>query len=55
MGPAAPGRIPWTAVQRWCERHGYGADEAEFLDRGLMAMDEAYIAWYAEQAKAASK
>jgi hypothetical protein len=44
-----PGRIPWTAVQRWCRHHGLGRDEMAFLDRCIGEMDAEYLAWWGER------
>lgn len=55
MGSAAPGRIPWTVVMDWSDRRGYDPDEAEFLERCIGAMDQVYIDWHTEQAKASGK
>jgi hypothetical protein len=44
-----PGRIPWTVVDRWSDRHGLAADEASFLDRCIAILDSEYLAWWAEQ------
>jgi hypothetical protein len=41
-----PGRIPWTAINRWCERHAMPADDAEFLDRCIAVLDSEYLAWW---------
>ncbi|WP_456316949.1 phage tail assembly chaperone [Teichococcus aestuarii] len=46
-----PAAIPWTAVRRWAEVHGYGPDRAEMLDQCIQAMDGEYLAWSAERAK----
>jgi hypothetical protein len=48
MGPAAPGRIPWSAVVLWIDRHRYREEEALLLQKGISAMDEAFIAWWNE-------
>lgn len=44
-----PGRIPWTAVDAWARRHGYGRDRLSFLDRVLGEMDDEFLAWHAER------
>jgi hypothetical protein len=41
-----PGRIPWTAVQRWAEAHGYSEDRSTFLDKLLGEMDEEFLDWW---------
>jgi hypothetical protein len=53
MGPARPGRIPWTSVAAWCEWHGYGGDDEAVLEAGLAAMDAEFLAWHDEQQRAA--
>lgn len=49
-----PRRIPWTAVDRWCERYGYGQDQSDLFDECLMAMDAVYIRWFADRQKEAT-
>lgn len=43
MGPATPGRIPWSVVARWCDVHGHGATEMEFLDLCFAALDAEFF------------
>jgi hypothetical protein len=44
-----PGRIPWSVVMAYADRHGYTTDEAEFLDRCLAVMDGVYHEWWRAQ------
>jgi hypothetical protein len=50
IGPY-PANIPWTAVDRWCEVHGYSEGESLFLDHCIQALDGVFSEWWAEQAK----
>lgn len=50
MGPAAPGRIPWSAVMLYCDRLRYGEEDRLLLTRGVAAMDEAFLEWWQEDA-----
>jgi hypothetical protein len=50
MAGPQPGRIPWTAVMAWADRHGYGPDQAVFLDRCFQVMDAVFMdCWKARQ------
>jgi hypothetical protein len=52
MGPAVPGRIPWTVVRAWGQYHRLRRGEFEMLDLCFAVLDGVYIAWYlAEQKK----
>ena len=45
-----PRGIPWTAIDRWCERNGYGDDRAAMLTRCMAEMDRVFIDhWDAKQ------
>ena len=48
MGGA--GRIPWSVIDRYAERNLF--DDVDQLSRILWAMDDVYLEWMAEQAKA---
>ncbi len=39
----ASGPIPWTAVDRYAERHGYSGEGFEYLLQMIRAMDEAFL------------
>jgi hypothetical protein len=39
MGGMIPGRIPWSAVDRWAARHGVIGSDFDFLARAITAMD----------------
>ncbi|MFT8245194.1 hypothetical protein [Roseomonas sp. BN140053] len=41
-----PGRIPWSAVDRWCRRQGYGREDQDLLWRLLRVMDSEFLAWW---------
>jgi hypothetical protein len=43
MGGSIPGRIPWTAVDRWARRYAIGPPWFEFLVRALRVMDALLI------------
>lgn len=49
FGPAAPGGIPFTAVDRYARRHGFDGDDFAWLDTLLSEMDAEYIAWFGER------
>jgi hypothetical protein len=38
-GGLVPNRIPWTAIDRWAERHGVAGQDFDFLVQALGAMD----------------
>jgi hypothetical protein len=38
-----PGRLPWTVIKRWADHHQYSAEQFDFLDTCLAAMDEEYL------------
>jgi hypothetical protein len=46
MGPAVPGRIPWTVVLAWSRHHRLSRGEMTMLDIGFAAMDATYIDWW---------
>lgn len=46
MGPAIPGRIPWSVVAAWCDVHGYGEADAELFDAVMGELDGVFIADY---------
>ena len=46
-----PGRIPWTAVIRYAEWHGYGREQTDILMRLLGDMDKVYLDWWADRMK----
>lgn len=48
MGPAAPGRIPWSAVVMWADVHRMPEEDFLLLTKGIAAMDEAFIGWWNE-------
>jgi hypothetical protein len=53
---AMPGRIPWSTIDRWCERHGYTAEEARFLERCLAALDVDFLdRWHTQRQGAAKR
>ena len=39
----APGPIPWTAVDRYAERHGYSGEGFTYLLQMVRAMDAVYL------------
>jgi hypothetical protein len=41
-----PGAIPWLTMAEWCDRHDYGAEEAEWLISLVTAMDAEYLEWW---------
>jgi hypothetical protein len=43
-GVLIPGRIPWTALDRWARRHDIGGFDFDFLVRAIAAMDAVLIA-----------
>lgn len=38
-----PGRIPWSAADRWARRHGITGFDFEYLLRALSVMDGVLI------------
>ncbi|WP_422395632.1 phage tail assembly chaperone [Roseomonas mucosa] len=44
-----PGRIPWSAVDRWCRRHRYPRSQQDFLHRMIRAMDLEFLTWWASK------
>jgi hypothetical protein len=44
-----PGRIPWSAIDRWCQRHGLSEGEALFVERCVRILDDVYLTWWAEK------
>jgi hypothetical protein len=51
MGPAMPGRIPWTVVRAWAAFHRLHKGEIELMDTCFGALDAVWIAWYLAQHK----
>jgi hypothetical protein len=49
FGP--PSRIPWTAIDRYSERHGHSYDLALSMVEILGEMDEAYLYFVAKKMK----
>jgi len=49
---SVPGRIPWTAVLRWAEAHGYGPERFGFLDELVQQMDDEFLDWHGQQMRA---
>ena len=49
MGPMIPGQIPWQSVRDWCHHRGRSADDVDFADQCIQAMDGVYINWYIEK------
>lgn len=47
-----PGRISWSAVREWADYHDLNADEFDFLDSCVRAMDDTYLQFRAARAKA---
>lgn len=47
MGGAGP--IPWTAIDRYAERHGIDGERFDELERYIKAIDAAYLEWQSEQ------
>lgn len=43
MGGVLPGRIPWSVLDRWAERHGIEGDHFDFFVRCLAVMDSILI------------
>lgn len=54
MGSTVPGRISWRDVREWADYHDMTADEFDFLDHCIRAMDGDYLEWSAARARAAS-
>jgi hypothetical protein len=50
MGGA--GRIPWSVIDRYAERNLF--DDSDHLARILLVMDDVYLTWLADEAKARS-
>ena len=48
-----PGPVPWTALDKYAERHGLLEDEVLYEDfmAYMAAMDNAYLSHAAEQAE----
>lgn len=38
------GPIPWTAIDRYAQRHGYSDEGFDYLVRMVRAMDEVFLA-----------
>lgn len=49
MSAPVPGHIPWTAVMEWADRHGYGQETANVLDRLIGEMEAEYHDWAASK------
>jgi hypothetical protein len=49
MAAPQPRRIPWAAVMAWSDRHGYGSEQADFLDRCCQVMDAVFLDWWQAQ------
>lgn len=47
----AVGPIPWDAIDRYAERHGFEGDDYEDLVDFVRAMDEVFLASEREKAK----
>lgn len=43
MSGMIPGRIPWTAIDRWAVRHGVSGCDFDFLLRAITAMDRVLL------------
>jgi hypothetical protein len=39
MGGAVPGRIPWSALDRWARRYGVTGFDFDLLTRAVSVMD----------------
>jgi len=44
-----PGRIPWSAIDRWCQRHRLNDADAVFIERCVRILDDVYLTWWAEK------
>ncbi|MBB3264057.1 hypothetical protein FHW79_001672 [Azospirillum sp. OGB3] len=49
MAAPTPGRIPWSTVMEWADRHGYGPEAANVLDRLIGEMEAEYQDWNASR------
>lgn len=49
MAAPTPGRIPWATVMEWADRHGYGQEAANVLDRLIGEMEAEYQDWNASR------
>lgn len=45
------GPIPWTAIDRYGERHGFLGEGFEYLVRMVRALDDAFLAYSQKKAK----
>jgi hypothetical protein len=44
------GRIPWTAIDRYAERHGFTGDGFDYLLHMIRAMDDAFLKYSRDKA-----
>lgn len=49
MGP--PGRIPWSAMDRYAVRYRFLGDQYDYFIDTLEELDRAYLEWQAEKAE----
>lgn len=49
QGMAGPGPIPWTALDRYAQRHGIAGAEFEIFEVLIAALDSAWLGWRAER------
>lgn len=53
MGPAVPGRIPWSLVHLWAQHHQLERGAMAMLDACFAELDTVYLTWWvAQQPKA---
>lgn len=45
------GPIPWTAIDRYGERHGFLGEGFEYLVRMVRALDDTFLAYSQKKAK----
>jgi hypothetical protein len=50
-----PGRLPWELLRAWADYAGYCEEDFELFDRCCGALDEVFLAWFAEQQEKAMK
>ncbi len=46
------GPIPWTAIDRYAQRHGYEGDDFEYLVQMVRALDEAFLKYTRDKREA---
>lgn len=51
----SPGRIPWSTIVKFCEQHDLSGEQQDRMVYFFNRMDDAYLAYVAEQGKSGGK